>query len=324
MPLLAPDRPLTAALLDDDLTRRRFLAVLGASGLLTACAPGRADVAADTGHPRSVTTPDDGTVVIDRAPRRIAALNGNRVIPFLLPFLSEERRLVGYGGGATPEDFPWIAEQLRGLPVSPDEDGPNVEAYASWAPDLMIANGNIGDYWEPARAVGPLVQLPETDWRATVRLLGEVFDEPAVAERTIADTDALLAGARRTTEITAAVVSPHQTGGTLGFQVLGAELPNFLADLGVRVAPSPTALDGYEDVSLELAGERLDVDRVIVLNFGDDLQAALLEDPLFRAVPAVAEGRVVVLTGQQTAAGFPVTPPTVPVVLDALAPLLAA
>lgn len=316
MPLLAP--------LDDALTRRRFLAVLGASGLLTACSTGPGPAPADPGFPRTVTTPDDGAVVLDRAPRRIAALNGNRVVPFLLPFLSEEYQLVGYGGDATPEEYPWIAEQLRGLPNSPDLDGPTVEAYASWAPDLLVANGNIGDYWHPARAVGPLVQLPETDWRATTRLLGEVFADPDAAERTIADTERLLDAARRSTPITAAVLSRYQEGGTLGFQVAGAELPNFLADLNVVVAPSATASDGYEDVSVELLRERLDVDRVIVLDFGTELQASLLADPLFTAVPAIAEGRFVALDGQQTAAGFPVTPPTVPVVLNALTPVLEA
>lgn len=307
----------------EDATRRQFLALLAASGLLTACAPDTSEPGAGTGYPRTITTPDDGPVVLDRAPRRIAALNGGRVIPFLLPFLSAEHQLVGFGGDATPEEFPWIAEQLTGLPHSPDVDGPNVEAYASWRPDILIANGNVGDYWEPTRAVGPLVQLPETDWRATTRLLGELFTDPGAAERTVADTEAVLDAARRDTPITAAVVSPYQDDGTVGLQVLGAELPNFLTDLGVQVAPSATALDGYEDVSLELVAARLDVDHVIIFHNTDELQDGLLADPLFAAVPAVAQGRYTRLTRRQSAAGFPVTPPTIPILLDAFAPVLA-
>lgn len=308
----------------DDATRRDFLTLLATSGLLTACGGPADRPSTEPGYPRSVTTPDDGVVVLNAAPRRVAVLNGNRVIPFLLPFLGGGFELVGYGGEATAEEFPWIADQLRALPSAPDDDGVNLERIASWSPDLLLANGNVGDFWEPARAIAPLVQLPETDLRATVRLLGEVFADPAPAAATVAAYDSAVAAARRPTPLTAAVLSRYQDNGTLGVQVRGAELPNFLAELGIEVATSPTALDGYEDVSMELIRERLDVDRVVILNYGDDLQASLLNDPLFTAAPVIAQGRFVRLTTRQTAAGFPVTPPTVPVLLDALTPLLEA
>lgn len=316
MPLALLPRPV------DDATRRRFLGLLGAAGLVTACAPAPAAGPAEPGFPRTVTTPDDGPVVLDRAPRRIVVMNGNRVVPFLAPFLTAEYEIVGYGGEATPEEYPWIAEQLAGGPAFGIADGVPVEAIAALEPDLILANGNLGDYWEPARAVAPLVQLPETDLRATVTLLGEVFGAPDTARRVIGEVDAQIAAARRATPVTAAVLLSYQDDGTVNFRVPGAELPNFLAELNVRVADSPTAVDGYEDVSLELASARLDVDVVIIGHAGDELQAALLADPVFSAIPVIAQGRCVVLTAQQNAAGFPVTPPTVPVLLDALAPVL--
>lgn len=309
----------------DDATRRQFLGLLASAGLLGACGSGPADGATDGSYvPRTVTTPDDGPVLLDRAPRRIVALNGRRVIPFLLPFLTAGYQLVGYGGETAPEDFPWIAEQLGSLPVVPDEDGVPVEAIAALRPDLMLANGNLGDFWEPARAIGSLVQLPETDLRATVTLLGEIFGAPEVAQRVIAETEAQIAGARLATPLTAAVLVNYQTNGAVNVRVPGAEFPNFLQQLNIVVADSPSAMDGYEDVSLELISERLDVDHVIIGNTDDDLQAALLADPVFARIPVIAEGRYTTLTVQQSEAGFPVTPPTVPVLLDALAPILQA
>lgn len=308
------------------LSRRSVLTLVPSALFLAACGSGSDDdggAPPQTGAYRvTVTTPDDGEVVLDRAPRRIAALNGGRVVPFLVPFLSPDHELVGYGGEADPKEFPWIADQLRGLPQADIADGVPVETLVGWRPDLMVANGNVGDVWEPARAVGPLVQLPETDWRASTRLLGEIFQAPDIAERTVADAEQLLEGSRLATRRTAAVLSPYQDNGTLGFQVLGAELPNFLADLGIDVAASDTAGDGYEDVSLEALSDRLAVDWVIVLNYGEELQKSLLDDPLFRRVPAVADGRVVTFTDRQTKAAFPVTPPSMPVVLEALTPVL--
>ena len=76
-------------------------------------------------------------------------------------------------------------------------------------------------------------------------------------------------------------------------------------------------------VSLELVAARLDVDHVIIFHNTDELQDGLLADPLFAAVPAVAQGRYTRLTRRQSAAGFPVTPPTIPILLDAFAPVLA-
>jgi iron complex transport system substrate-binding protein len=308
----------------DDATRRRFLGMIAAAGLLTACAADPGTAPADPGFPRTVTTPDDGPVRLDRAPRRIVAMNGNRVLPFLVPFLTPEYRLVGFGGTATPEEYPWIADQLAPGPAFTVADGVPVEAVAALAPDLILANGNLGDYWEPARAVGPLVQLPETDLRATVTLLGEIFGAPDVARRVLAEVDAQIAAARRATPVTAAVLLDYAGDGTVNFRVPGAELPNFLAELNVVVADSPTAQDGYEDVSLELASARLDVDFVVIGHAGDELQAALLGDPVFSAIPVIAQGRYVVLDARQNSAGFPVTPPTVPILIDALAPLLRA
>jgi iron complex transport system substrate-binding protein len=314
------------------LTRRpsgALPSLLVTAALLSACGSTSDDEPAGTGadseaYSVTVTTPDDGEQTLTEEPLRIGVLNGNRVIPFLKPFLDEDHQLVGYGNDPDPAMFPWIQEELEAFTPIDTSDGPDVEAVAAWDADLVLGNGNIGDYWEPVRAVAPLVQLPETDWRATVTLLGEIFEEPAIAEEVIADTEALIDDARRDEPLTAAVLSPYQENGTIGTQVLGAELPNFLADLNILVADSPTAEGGYEDVSLEQLADRLaDVDHVVVFNNGDELRDRVLATPVVANIPVIADGDVTLLTEVESGAAFPVNPLTVPVLLDAFSDLLA-
>lgn len=97
----------------------------------------------------------------------------------------------------------------------------------------------MGDNYDPLERLGPVLRLPETNWRRSTRILGEVFDSAAKAEQVITETDAMIAKAPRPTPVKAAVVSPYQQNGTVGFQTLGAELPNFLSELNINVAPSP-------------------------------------------------------------------------------------
>lgn len=77
-------------------------------------------------------------------------------------------------------------------------------------------------------------------------------------------------------------------------------------------------------MSLEVVRERLAVDWVIIGSYGDEPQASLLIAPASPPSLAIAEGRFGTFTAQQTVAGSPVAPPTIPVLLDALAPALNA
>lgn len=70
--------------------------------------------------------------------------------------------------------------------------------------------------------------------------------------------------------------------------------------------------------------DRLDAVDFVVLNFDDRLQASLLDDPLFARSGVVRRGDVVVLDRIQTNAGVPVSPPSMPFVVDALADVLRA
>lgn len=301
-------------------------ALLCTSLLLTACASDAGassdeEDAGDTGYSVTATTPDDGTFTLTKEPFRVGALNGNRTIPFIKPFLDEDHVIVGYGNEQDPAKFPWIREELETLPLVPDSgDSIDLEAVAAWNADLLIGNGNIGDAWDPVKKIGTVVQLPETDWKATVTLMGKIFQKPELAEQIVADTQALIDGARLDAPINAAVLSPYQENGTVGTQVLGAELPNFLTDLNIKVAGSDTAEDGYEDVSLERLADRLKgVDHVIVFNNGDELRDRFLSNPIVAGIPVIKNGNVTKLTQIESGAAFPVNPLTVPVLIEALA-----
>lgn len=115
-------------------------------------------------------------------PRRVAVTNGSRVLPFVLPFLSDNPALeiVRFGGDVRRE-LPWIPAEYWDTPNSPDIDAVAIENYASWDPDVIVANGNVGDVWDVLQPVAPLAILPESDWRLTTTLLGELFHAPRVA-----------------------------------------------------------------------------------------------------------------------------------------------
>lgn len=308
----------------DDGTRREFIAGgLTLAALLAGCGSDTEEASSD----RRVIKAPEGTVTLEHAPERIGVMSGSRVFPFLLPFLeSAEFDIVGYHGDNSAQTHPWIPAKLWRLPRDPDNDGYDIERLATWNADLFIGNGNIGNAFDPIeKKLAPVLRLPETDWRLTTRLLGETFQAAGVAERVIADTEAVIADARRSTPVSAAIVSPYQENGTLGFQTLGAELPNFLGDLNIKVAPSPkkTQFQGYEDVSLERISERLDdVDWVLVFYNSDELTAGLLENPLFRRTGVVQRGNVIVLDAEQSSAGFPATPPSIPVIIEAVREIL--
>jgi iron complex transport system substrate-binding protein len=324
MPAAAPPRPALRPC--GALTRRRLLAS-GAGALLAAGCAAPRPVAPGAGYPRTVATVE-GPVALPTRPRRVAALNGNQVGPYLLPFLPDVE-IVAWGERVPLETTPWLADALAAVPALPYDDAAlDLEQLALLAPDLNIGNAP-GDVWAPTAAVAPLLTFDPVDWRATTTLLGEVFELPGRAADAVATTERLIADARRATPVTAAVIGRYSDPAVVDLLTTGSPLPALLDELGVATGTSDAAEDGYEQVSLELVADRLDVDHLVVLDYGHDpvaagAQDALLADPLIARLPVVREGRVVRLTATQTLAVDPPNPATMALVLDALAPVLDA
>lgn len=202
----------------DDVRRREFLAILAAAGLLSSCATDESGPSApDAGYPRRIDTPE-GATTLPRLPGRVAVTNGKRLLPFLEPFLAGfEINVVGYGVENEPELYPWIPAELFARPNSTDANGIDVERYASWTPEVILVNDNVGDLFEPLENLAPVVRVPEADWRPSMRILGRVFDDDATARRGVAETEAFIAANRRATPLDVAVVSEYQDDGTVGF-----------------------------------------------------------------------------------------------------------
>lgn len=116
--------------------------------------------------------------------------------------------------------------------------------------------------------------------------------------------------------------------GSLYFQYLGAELPNFLVDLGFDIGEQPTsdpASSGYEDpVSFEVLPDLLaEVDWAVITAPGE-FTDSLLADPLFARSELARQDRFIVLDEVANQAGFPVTPPSIPALIEALRPMIEA
>jgi iron complex transport system substrate-binding protein len=281
-------------------------------------------------YPRTVED-SRGPVTLEEAPQRVATVNLNYIGPFLEPFLDEDGvELVGYGTARDIAEYnPWLIDMAVDVPEFDNSDGANLEALAGYRPDLILANGT-DDYWQSASQVAPLVNVDDSDWRGATRLLGEVFDAESIAEQTVEETEQLIAAARRADPIEIAILWADSNDGNVTFAYEGAAVANTLTELGLETGPGlDPASGGYETVSLELASERLDVDWVVVLNFSIDadsagVQEGLLASPILSRIPVVTNGNVIALTPQQTQAGNPAAPTTIPVLIEATERIQAA
>lgn len=210
-----------------------------------------------------------------QSPKRVATVSLNYVVnltyvgPFLEPLLGEDGvELVGFGTARDiADDNPWLVDMAADVPGFDNSGGANLEALSGYRPDLILANGD-DDFWDSAAQVAPLLNVDDSDWRGTTRLLGDVFDAAPTADRTVADTEQLIADARRTDAIKIAILWADSNDGNVTFAHEGAAMADALAELGLETGPgTDPASGGYETVSLELASQRLDVDRVVVLAF---------------------------------------------------------
>lgn len=314
-------------------SRRTLLG--GGAGLLAlvlagcGAGPGAPGGAAAEGYPRTVRTAA-GDVELPRPPRRVVAMGANFVVPFLSPFLGGAPELVGYGERLPVEYTPWLADAIRGVPDYDLNAGVDLETVASWRPDVLVANLAEDGFWDDAARIAPLVQFDPEDWRGSIALVGELFEDRAAADEAVRRTEDTIAAARRADPLPVAVAYRYADPAVVEVVTSGTPFGRFLDELGLAAPDPQDPATPYEQVSLELAPGRLaDAEYLVVLDFGSDAEAAgaqqaLLADPVLARVPAVARGRVLALDSSTTWAATPPNPSTVPLLVDALRPLLDA
>ncbi len=204
--------------------------------------------------------------------------------------------------------WPWLEQRLAELGADPlrmNGDVIDLETIATAAPDLVLVNQS---WFEDNRAlleeIAPVVATPMASVRDTITLYGQVFDMQAEADAVIAAWDARIANELGGLAPEGATVAVMRTDDVGTFAVFNVPGTYGALDLMLQAGFSlpPAIVDSgrdYHGLGASFSLERLDVlaeaDVLVVLGFSPEPTAAFLADPLAQTVPAIAEGRVLVV-----------------------------
>jgi iron complex transport system substrate-binding protein len=305
--------------------RSSKLAALSASALLTAslaaCSSTPAESqAAPEGDWETITIEHAlGTAVIDEKPERVATVNwANHEVPLALGVVPVGMAAANFGDDDGDGILPWVEEKLEELggeaPVLFDEnDGIDFEAVADTQPDVILAaySGLTQEDYDTLSEIAPVVAYPETAWGTSWREMIE-YNSTALGlaeegEQLVADLEQEMTDAAAKFPSLAGKSAMFMTHvdttdlSEVSFYTTHDPRTLFFEDLGMSVADSiAKASAETEKFSLTQSAEQADafsdVD-IIVTYGGEELITALESDPLLSQIPAVANGAIVTLPG---------------------------
>ncbi|WP_404321323.1 iron-siderophore ABC transporter substrate-binding protein [Arthrobacter luteolus] len=305
--------------------RSSKLAALSAAALLTAslaaCSSTPAESqAAPEGDWETITIEHAlGTAVIDEKPERVATVNwANHEVPLALGVVPVGMAAANFGDDDGDGILPWVEEKLEELggdaPVLFDEnDGIDFEAVADTQPDVILAaySGLTQEDYDTLSEIAPVVAYPETAWGTSWREMVE-YNSTALGlaeegEQLVADLEQEMTDAAAKFPSLAGKSAMFMTHvdttdlSEVSFYTTHDPRTLFFEDLGMSVAGSiAKASAETEKFSLTQSAEQADafadVD-IIVTYGGEELITALESDPLLSQIPAVANGAIVTLPG---------------------------
>lgn len=221
--------------------------------------------------------------------------------------------------------LPWVNEALAEVDAEPTilpatVEEPAYEDIDALDPDVILApySGVTEEQYEILSEIAPTVVFPEepwtTPWREVVTIVGESLDLGEEAEDLVAELDATLeetaAAHPEIDGVTVAAVM--DAGGTFWVYKPADSRVDFLLDLGLESAPSVEALDtGGETFAYALSYEetdRLDADILVSYASTETDVETFLSQSYAQAIPAVQDGAVAHVTGDQLVAAM--SPPT--------------
>ena len=326
---------------DQMLTRRRFTAALSSAALLLAagCSNGadqpQAESSATGGaFPATVAT-KFGDVKIDAKPQRVVALGwGDAETALALGVqpvgASDWLAFGGQGVG------PWAKDRYQSDPKIIGTLEPSFEAIAALAPDLILDVKSSGDQarYDNLSKIAPTVGVPKggDSYLTTVDLqtamIAAALGVPEEGKKLLTDVDATFAAAAadhpefkgKTSTIAA------YTSEGWGAYIAEVDRSKFLYKLGF--VPNPTIeARKPEGFTVRVSDEQLDLldsDLLVVQPIGKTA-ADVEQVKLFKTIPAVEQGRYLILDDPDIAKAFSLNSPlSIEYAVGKVAPLLAA
>jgi iron complex transport system substrate-binding protein len=301
------------------LTRRRFMAGLGAAGIglgLAACGGEEEAPRATTGAPRAdagrfpaSVAHKFGTTVVERAPKRVATYGGGDVdtllalgvVPVLVPDIDPRWR-------AAAGVAPWSRARLRGArPVVAKGQGLEFELLASARPDLITAvefDMKRPDY-DKLSELAPTIPPPKgyapwtVPWDVMAVQVGTGLGRRAEGERLVAAARSQIAAAAKANPAfgrsRAVLADPDEDGGVYIFAP-GDVRTRLLTGLGFELPPEIERIFRGQFYA-QISAERLDLldtaDLVLLITTRNPQTAKTTGSRTFKRLRVVRENRVV-------------------------------
>ena len=257
-----------------------------------------------------------GQTVIQKKPERIASVAwANHEVPLALGVVPVGMAKVSWGDDDKDGVLPWVEDKLTELgaatPVLFDEtDGIDYEAVSDTKPDVILASysGLTKEEYDTLSKIAPVVAYPKNAWGTSVEdmitlnstAIGLADEGAKLIEDLHAQTAAALEAnsALQGKKVLFAYIDPNDFS-QVGFYTALDTRPGFLTSIGLPlpsiVEQNAASTDFYLTVSAEKADELNDVDLIVTYGDDDSTIATLQADPLLSKIPAIAEGRVVIL-----------------------------
>ena len=198
----------------------------------------------------------------------------------------------------------YLRDTLKDIPTIP-YDLP-FEAVTGFGPDLLLIGSNStvdGDKYDQYAKIAPTFVLGDEtvgDWRKALLKIGEVLDKSDEAQKTLDEYERKAADAKAKIQETLPgqsvaavwlvqnsffVVSDNQSSGALLYSDLGFAAPEVVQEI------SKSGTGNWNAISLEKLAD-LDADHLILINSDKDAGSEALNDPVWKNIPAVKNGKV--------------------------------
>lgn len=285
--------------------KRKFLKALVvscmAAMMLVGC--GSKGIEGESGNSGNTITITDvrGEVEIPAEPKRIVDLSGNSDILSLLGY-----EVIGTANSDAYDytKFPaYLEDTLKGAEILgySMQDTMDVEAVMNLEPDLIVISTVQEKMYDQLSEIAPtvMIQLEALNWKDDVRAFAKVFDKEDVANQWLADYEAKAAAAGDAIKAEygedTTYLSFLASGGQF-FIFDGAGFGSVLyEDMGLA---KPAGMPAQTDISLPVVTYEglasIATDYIFLIATDEDL-AQLESNAIWNSLPAVKEGKVVVL-----------------------------
>jgi iron-siderophore transport system substrate-binding protein len=300
----------------------------------TAAAPASTSASAGA-FPVTIAT-KFGDVTVNAKPTRVVALGwGDAETALALgvqPVGASD--WLGFGGEGVG---PWA----KGLYTTPPEIigtmEPSYEKIASLKPDLILDVKGSGDQarYDRLKSIAPTIGVPAgadsylTTQTQQMTMIAAALGQPAAGEEALKKvSDAFAAAAAANPAFKGKTMSAvTKTAESWGAYIEGSERVTFMQNLGFVQNPTIAAMQANATgFSVTLSPENLDqADADVIVAFPIFIETEKLTgDPAWKAVPAVADGRSVVIDGDLASAYSLGTTLATEYAIEQLVPKLAA